>query len=463
MKTIAAVITYCLLSALSLSQNNEWITFSKLNSPIESNFILSTVFDRANNTIWVGTFGLPSYGLGGVVRIPVATFSDTNTWTLFNTSNSSIGNNLSWTIVIDSLGNKWVNCGLANLPTFTPSRLSKFSKQNTWTTFSYPAFWASAVNSVDIAADKFNNIWIAVASSGSPGGGTILGRVGMFNGTNFILPNVQLTSRNVRTVAIDKNNIKWFGTNVDASGYGIMRYNDTITTIFDGNNIPPLNGSPFNVKTIKVSPTNEKWIGTELGLLRYNDIQWTLYNESNSGIPSNFIQSIAFEGNTIWIGTLNGLAKFDGNNNWEVFDTTNSAIPGGVVEAISVDNLGNKWMGTRDFQNPYGLTVLKESVIGITATSNIIPEGFKLYNNYPNPFNPSTKIKFDIPKSGNSNNIKLMIYDVSGKNVSIIVNQALSSGTYEVLWDAGSYPSGIYFYRLESGSVGITKKMILIK
>ena len=97
---------------------------------------------------------------------------------------------------------------------------------------------------------------------------------------------------------------------------------------------------------------------------------------------------------------------------------------------------------------------------GINQVSNEIPKGFKLYQNYPNPFNPITKIKFDISKSMD---IKLIVYDILGKEVAVLANERLNSGSYEVNWNGTDYTSGVYFYSLKTKDFSETKKMLLIK
>jgi len=102
---------------------------------------------------------------------------------------------------------------------------------------------------------------------------------------------------------------------------------------------------------------------------------------------------------------------------------------------------------------------------GINLVSSQIPKGIKLYQNYPNPFNPITKIRFEIPKSSF---VKLIVYDILGKEVATLINEKLSSGSYEVDWpaptgDGTDYTSGVYFYRLVTKEYSETKKMLLIK
>jgi hypothetical protein len=103
---------------------------------------------------------------------------------------------------------------------------------------------------------------------------------------------------------------------------------------------------------------------------------------------------------------------------------------------------------------------LKNFAIGIKPISSEIPESFKLYQNYPNPFNPVTNIKFQIAKSSN---VKLIVFDISGKEATTLVNEYLQPGTYEADWDAEKYASGVYFYRFITDNFSDTRKMILVK
>jgi hypothetical protein len=81
-------------------------------------------------------------------------------------------------------------------------------------------------------------------------------------------------------------------------------------------------------------------------------------------------------------------------------------------------------------------------------------------SNYPNPFNPATKISFYLPDAGN---ITLKIYDLLGKEVATLVDDNLNAGNYSVEWNAANYSSGIYLYKLKSANYTETKKMLLVK
>ncbi len=100
------------------------------------------------------------------------------------------------------------------------------------------------------------------------------------------------------------------------------------------------------------------------------------------------------------------------------------------------------------------------TVIGIGPNGNNVPEGYSLSQNYPNPFNPVTNFEFRIVDFGF---VSLTIYDATGREIAVIVNDEMMPGTYNAQWNASEYPSGVYFYRLTAGSVSIEKKMILIK
>lgn len=99
-------------------------------------------------------------------------------------------------------------------------------------------------------------------------------------------------------------------------------------------------------------------------------------------------------------------------------------------------------------------------LIAIENIGNIFPQEFSLSQNYPNPFNPSTVINYQLPKSSN---VKISIYDALGREVNVLVNKSQNAGNHNIEWNAGNYPSGVYFYRLEAGSFVSNKKMILIK
>jgi photosystem II stability/assembly factor-like uncharacterized protein len=98
--------------------------------------------------------------------------------------------------------------------------------------------------------------------------------------------------------------------------------------------------------------------------------------------------------------------------------------------------------------------------IGVNQISSEIPAKYSLGQNYPNPFNPITNVKFSITNSGN---VKLVVYDIQGREVQTLVKEKLNAGTYEVPFDGSLLPSGVYFYQLISDNYIETKRMVMIK
>ena len=135
---------------------------------------------------------------------------------------------------------------------------------------------------------------------------------------------------------------------------------------------------------------------------------------------------------------------------------------------VIIDGSGNVYVTgwSRGIGTGYDFATIKYSqMVGIQPISNEIPNSFSLSQNYPNPFNPSTKIRFDIPplEGDRGRMVRLIIYDILGREIAVIVNEQLSPGTYEVEWGASNYPSGVYMYKLVSDDFTETKKMIFIK
>ena len=113
---------------------------------------------------------------------------------------------------------------------------------------------------------------------------------------------------------------------------------------------------------------------------------------------------------------------------------------------------------------PTGMGEPAENLCDTTTTGigdlKQLPKGFSLGQNFPNPFNPSTEISFNLPKQSF---VTLKVYDVLGRNVAELVNEEKSAGIYTVTWDANKSASGTYIYTITAGDFTQTKKMILIK
>jgi hypothetical protein len=106
------------------------------------------------------------------------------------------------------------------------------------------------------------------------------------------------------------------------------------------------------------------------------------------------------------------------------------------------------------------LVSVDEEVNNIDKLAGGNIDTYKLFDNYPNPFNPSTKIRYQLPASSE---VQLVIYNVLGQEARILVSERQAAGQYQVEWDASDFASGVYFYRLQTEGFVEIKKMILVK
>lgn len=132
----------------------------------------------------------------------------------------------------------------------------------------------------------------------------------------------------------------------------------------------------------------------------------------------------------------------------------------GTGSYTSPDSTGLDSVVTISIGNPLTETAKWSTTTGISQTNSLVPEKYNLYQNYPNPFNPVTNIKFDIIKS---NNVKVIVYDMLGKEIAVLLNEVLQPGSYKVDFDGSSLSSGMYYYKVVTNEFTDIKKMTLIK
>ncbi|MCI0692478.1 glycosyl hydrolase family 18 protein [candidate division KSB1 bacterium] len=131
-----------------------------------------------------------------------------------------------------------------------------------------------------------------------------------------------------------------------------------------------------------------------------------------------------------------------------------NGLAGVMIWALGQDILAD----TQSLVEAVGRAMAKTT--GVAAEKNQNVEGFELFGNYPNPFNASTTIAFQL---GQEVPVKVFIYDLHGNLVAVIKNDVVSSGRHAMTWDATGFASGIYFYKLEAAGFRDMKKMILAK
>lgn len=173
----------------------------------------------------------------------------------------------------------------------------------------------------------------------------------------------------------------------------------------------------------------------------------------NGGIDTQYVyaQKILSNGTKPW-----------GNNYVPV--STYPSIKSMFNQALAADNTGGMMSFWEDYRitndrNIYGHKIQSDGLTGINLM-NEIPSQFELKQNYPNPFNPNTNIEYSISKA---DNVKIIIYNAEGKEISALVNEFQKAGTYKLDFNAAGLSTGVYFYKLVTPGYTETKKMILIK
>ena len=439
---IKKILFVCVLCTTPIStinsQNAEWHTYTTANSGLPSDTVAAVAFDNDGNT-WIATWN----GL--------AKFDGTN-WVVYDTLNSDIPSNMVNTVYADNDGTIW----LGSLNEFTGTGgLTKINGVN-WTTYTTQNSGLFNNNVWLISSTSNNKLWIWSFPFVIP---EQFGNFQIFDGTNWITDTPDSVYE-MHDMEIDDNNVGWFALGYD-NGFASFNGNDwTVYNPFTSN----LPGLP--VTCVAVEDTNKIWLGIYStnpnfdGLVMFDGTDFTVYNASNSDIPSSEILSLAVdsEGNK-WIGTADSmLIKFDGVNS-TVYTPENSDLPGGRINFIEIDNLDNKWLGIIP-----GITVFND-ITSINSDAAEIPTEYKLFQNFPNPFNPSTKIQYSVLSAGTSlmNFVQLKVYDVLGNEVATLVNGNKPAGIYEITFNADKLPGGVYFYRLKAGKFTTTKKMVLLR
>lgn len=185
------------------------------------------------------------------------------------------------------------------------------------------------------------------------------------------------------------------------------------------------------------------------------------YNWTNCDSTYNINSFHFINTNTGWVTGRNNTQirrTTNGGSNWTLQQSQNTSH---LYSVYMVDALTGYAVGANG-------TVVKTVTGGVTSAVKIsseIPAEYKLGQNYPNPFNSITNIKFSVPLSRGvgGRNVTIKLFDLLGKEVATLVNEKLNPGTYEVKFESGNLPSGIYFYRMESEKFTYSKKMILQK
>ncbi len=296
---------------------------------------------------------------------------------------------------------------------------------------------------------RFNN-----ANTGFMAGDPVGGRWSLWKSTDagvtwdsagLYLPQAGTEAGWNNSLVMMGNNI-WFGTN----NTKVYRSTNAGATWSFGVTAGMLNstGLHFNTPTLGLA-------GSTTGMMKTTDGGATYTSVTVLGSGSIHI---AGYGSDFWYVRSFGVYRStNSGDNWSLEYTSAGSL--NHISFVLYNGCPTGWAG----RNNAGGLVIKMKSDTLTATGNTnnqIPEAYRLEQNFPNPFNPTTRIQFQV---SSFKFIKLVIFDVLGNEVVTLVNEDLRAGTYEADWSADKFSSGVYYYKLSAGDFTETKKMILLK
>ena len=272
----------------------------------------------------------------------------------------------------------------------------------------------------------------ALATDQNPGNDTVSANVLVLAGTAQV-GGATTVCRNGLNIPINDNQSSFdsLQMSIPTWAFGIADVNAKIDTVFhtydsDLSFILSHGGTSVNIIT-NVGGSGDNFIGTIL-----NDSATTPISSGTPPFTGSYKPSSP-------LAAFNGIGA-NPNGSWRLEIHDGALADTGVLKA---------WCVTVSFYTFVG---------GIGTIT--VPNYYALGQNYPNPFNPSTKIEYAIPRAGN---VSLIVYDILGRQVATLVNEFKNAGVYTLDFNASSLASGVYFYKIQSGTFSDTKKMLLVK
>jgi hypothetical protein len=289
------------------------------------------------------------------------------------------------------------------------------------------------------------------------------------NGTSWSKVNTGLMDTSVYAFAVDSNGVG--GTNLFAGTNG-----GVFLSTNNGTNWTPASTGLKYVRSLSVFPREASGtylfagrltLGAGVSLSTDNGTSWA---KVGLGLTS-YVPALAVSGTSLFAGTCQYLKAGPpigvllSTNNFAGWTAVNEGLPlrypGDSTDYLDIGCLAvagqNLFAGTGDgvWRRP-----LSEMITSAEPVTSDLPHEFLLHQNYPNPFNPSTTIKFELPKASD---VRLSVFDMLGREVSVLVDERRDTGVHEVRFDASNLPSGVYFYRIQSGDFVQTRRLLLLK
>jgi ligand-binding sensor domain-containing protein len=449
-------------------------TFSSTNDKLGSNQVYAVALDPTDNgkTVWIGSRPLVDWDWpGGLTKFD----TQTNTWTLYTTTNSGLPEDRIWDIEFDSDGYMWIATHGGGL--------AKFDKGNNWTVYDESNSELGYDYIYEIEIDSEGIIWMGHGDINDRGGVTALS---IFDREDqwhvFTAETTPLEDNTCYAITFGQDGLKWLGQKT--GGIFSLDDNDTPFDLEDDEwthytTLDGLNRNTINAGSGETNINGDIWFGHDRGggtddynpgCARYTENQWVNYLPDTARIRA--IEH-DYQGN-IWLGDKGanedystGLWKFDGST-WNQWTSMSSGLPNNRINTITIDEVsGIMWIGLHGLDPGIGGLAKVEGLIPPVSVIDKEKElyRFHLHNNYPNPFNPETVIEYQLSYP---QKVKLTIYNPLGEQVKILVNSEKSVGLHKVIWDGTNevgtrVGSGIYFYVMNAGDFRSIKKMIHVK
>ncbi len=316
--------------------------------------------------------------------------------------------------------------------------------------------------------------------------GTIYGITGSQSNGSFI--NINKNSgagtliglsgfSDITSISIRPSDNIMFGITAGAVTSRLVRINSVQGDAYAYRDIP-IQG----IRAIAFDTNNDLYCATQNGILyRYNIVSNDTHYVGSTSVSNLYGLAVNPLNGQLWgIAVNNKIFRINKTN----ASAVQVGVPGfSITPSITFNHLG-KLYGTSGLGVQQGVLIqydtasgtavqigstgftalnsiaISQQTVGIQNISTEIPNVYSLMQNYPNPFNPVTNIRFNLPRAGS---VKLSVYDALGREIAILVNENLEAGSYNYKFDASKISSGIYFYRLTSGSFTDVKRMAVLK
>jgi ligand-binding sensor domain-containing protein len=406
------------------SDNNAWKTYTAKDG-LADQTIQAAAVDK-NDVKWFGT-------LGGVSCF------DGVAWKSY-TKKDGLAGNIVYSIIVDRNNAKWFG---------TVSGVSRFDGIS-WKTFT-AADGLADDKVYSVAEDRSGALWF--------GTGQGLSR---FDGKSWKTYTVSdgLARNSVQAIGVDHDGGIWVGSNMGGVSY------------YDGDSWYMYNEmKAYPIYSISINRNGTKWFCGSYGAASFDGLSWKFFTSNNSPL-SNVFSTISDSEGIQWFGigshTLipgkvkeSGPFSFDGVS-WKILPLPQPETNQTAITALAWDTGGDLWIGTS--AGLYRYSPGGEHALAVNISSEA-PITFAILGNYPNPFNPSTRIEYSLPERGN---VTLVVYDIFGRKVRDLVSGFFSAGKHSAVWNGcdmnGNHvSSGVYFSSLAMRGKATAGRMLLVK